>query len=175
MRKYLRTCSARNNSLPLNRTVVFGCLRWGGVVWTRLPTCSSPRHLFLTVYPREQKPVQTFLNAHFLISEEFEELGESELCALNAELRVRVTCAHTKVIIRMMNGLSSGVYSIFFPWIEIPRRFFWIIKREVVLSLKPGSWLIGDPPPLLMQPDILTTTWGIGKYFDRSIPAAGKG
>lgn len=62
----------------------------GGVVWTRLPTCSSPRHLFLTVYPREQKPVQTILNAHFLISEEFEELGESE--PLRAERAVACAC-----------------------------------------------------------------------------------
>lgn len=85
------------------------CVHSGGVVWTLFPTCSSPCHLFLTVYPRKQKPVGTsaaFLNVLSVCqsSEEFRELGENEPLRAERKVASACMCAHTKVIIMMMNG-----------------------------------------------------------------------
>lgn len=80
----------------------------GRCVWTPFPTCSSPCHLFLTVYPKETKACWTrrgILKCPFCVSEEFRELGGKRK-PLRAERSVSSACmcAHTKVIIMMMNG-----------------------------------------------------------------------
>lgn len=121
----------------------------GRCVWTPFPTCSSPCHLFLTVYPKETKACWTrrgILKCPFCVSEEFRELGGET--QTSAHWTLGFICVHVRSykgdnyddewnrLEGEKNGvrLSSGLDSIFLPRIEIPRRFFGIITWEAVFS-----------------------------------------